>query len=194
MNSILRNALRNNIGLRHQLEKNLLGDKGEIWEKELKKFLRQEECWVVEKAKKAADRYSITVDYSLTLDQMIAVGEYDYANPDINSKHLPVKGEGKLELKLQLIHFDRNISSDDAERELDKLGLRPANLEELLAFGAQYPDLQKQFPIVALKAVASVHGGRDVACLDFVGSERRLDLYWRGRGWLARCRFLALPK
>ncbi|QQG42610.1 MAG: hypothetical protein HYW15_00055 [Candidatus Giovannonibacteria bacterium] len=45
MNIMLRNALRKNIGLRHQLEKNLLGNEGDIWEQELKKFLRQEPCW-----------------------------------------------------------------------------------------------------------------------------------------------------
>ncbi|MEK7162238.1 MAG: hypothetical protein AAB730_00075, partial [Patescibacteria group bacterium] len=46
MNIMLRNALRKNIGLRHQLEKNLLGNDSDTWETELKKFLRQEPCWV----------------------------------------------------------------------------------------------------------------------------------------------------
>ncbi|MBI3627878.1 MAG: hypothetical protein HY220_04035 [Candidatus Sungbacteria bacterium] len=46
MNPMLRRALRANLGLRHQLEKNLLGADGERWEAELKKFLRQETCWV----------------------------------------------------------------------------------------------------------------------------------------------------
>ena len=46
MNIMLRSALRKNLGLRQQLEKNLLGDDGDVWESELKKFLRKEKCWV----------------------------------------------------------------------------------------------------------------------------------------------------
>ncbi len=45
MDSMLRSALRASIGLRQQLEKNLLGDDGDTWEAELKKFLRREPCW-----------------------------------------------------------------------------------------------------------------------------------------------------
>jgi len=195
MNRMIRNALRNNIGLRHQLEKNLLGDKGDVWEREFNKFLRQEECWVKKVVKKkAAETYPITVNYAMTLEQMIVAGKYDREHYAINSKNFVIKGEGKPELKPQLIHFNYDISSDVAEAKLDKLDLRPANLEELLAFGATYRDLQKKFPIVALRAETSIFGNRCVAGLDYINLSRRLHLYCRTGFWYAHCRFLALPK
>lgn len=46
MNAMLRSALRKFRGLLRQLEVNMLGDEGEVWETELKKFLRKEPCWV----------------------------------------------------------------------------------------------------------------------------------------------------
>ena len=57
MNSMLRNALRKNLGLRQQLEKNLLCEEGDVWEAELKKFLRRETCWAA-KAKATKSRTS----------------------------------------------------------------------------------------------------------------------------------------
>jgi hypothetical protein len=46
MNDMLRRALRESIGLRHQLEMNLFGRDSELWEGEFKKFLRHETCWI----------------------------------------------------------------------------------------------------------------------------------------------------
>ena len=31
--------------------------------------------------------YTITIDYSKTIEQMVAAGGYDYANPDITTEH-----------------------------------------------------------------------------------------------------------
>lgn len=46
MDVMLRRALRNYTGLRHQLDKNLLGKNGERVAEELKRFNRGEPCWV----------------------------------------------------------------------------------------------------------------------------------------------------
>lgn len=46
MDVMLRRALRGFLGLLKQLYVNLLGDEGEVWGNELKKFLRKEPCWV----------------------------------------------------------------------------------------------------------------------------------------------------
>ncbi|PCI30239.1 hypothetical protein COB55_00460 [Candidatus Wolfebacteria bacterium] len=45
MDIMLRSALREHHGLRNQLDKNLIGNHGDEWEKEFKKFLRKEPCW-----------------------------------------------------------------------------------------------------------------------------------------------------
>ncbi|KKR48343.1 MAG: hypothetical protein UT86_C0007G0022, partial [Candidatus Magasanikbacteria bacterium GW2011_GWC2_40_17] len=86
-------------------------------------------------------------------------------------------------------------STDEVLAEMDRHGLRPALYEELLAFGAKYPDEQRQFPIIALGSVWRGFGGRlRVAYLSRGGSERSLSLYWFGGDWNGFCRFLAVRK
>lgn len=137
---------------------------------------------------------AVVVGYDQTLDQMIAAGRYDWKNGDITAKNFPVVGNGNREFVPEVVHFDRNISSDDAEKELDKLGFRAATDEELLAFGAIFPEVQRKFPIVALGSVALVGGFRRVVCLGGGGAGRYLSLRWRDDDWLALCRFLAVRK
>lgn len=95
MNIMLRNALRKNIGLRHQLEKNLLGEDGELWEGELKKFLRKETCWEpLQKKTKAAPRLLKSVASGVGIAEASAVkiadcfkvgnGVYDYRDSDFD--------------------------------------------------------------------------------------------------------------
>ncbi|MFA5051197.1 MAG: hypothetical protein WC499_03720 [Patescibacteria group bacterium] len=51
-----------------------------------------------------------------------------------------------------LIHIDVFRGYSETLTQLGQLGLRPANLNELLAFGATYPDEQRKLPIIALNA------------------------------------------
>lgn len=139
--------------------------------------------------------YSIMVDYSQSLAKMVKAGNYDWVNSDINSKHFPLKGKGKHKLEAVLFHFNRSIESDEAIAEMNKQDYHPATIEELLALGKKYPDLQKEFPIIALGSVwRGPGGGRSVPCLDRGGSERFLSLGWFGYGWDAHDRFLAVRK
>lgn len=138
--------------------------------------------------------FAITVDYRQSLEKMVKSGHYDWTNNDINSKNFPIQKGETVEIETQLVHFDKNMGSDAVIAELDKMGLRPATIAELLVFGAKYPDKQKEFPIVALGSVSMVHGDRGVACLDFSDGERDLSLHWFGIDWNAFYRFLAVRK
>jgi hypothetical protein len=104
------------------------------------------------------DMYSVVVDYSMTLEQMIAAGDYSWVDKDIDTAHFPIEGAGKVEVKLQLIRRGgatiKGIMAELAERNL-----RPATLPELLAFGSKYKyrDITENlrppwedFPIIAL--------------------------------------------
>ncbi len=134
------------------------------------------------------------VDYGMTLEQMIAAGNYDWKNDDITAKRFPLSGTGKVAFEPKLFHFDRDISSENAIKEMEKDGLRPAKIEELLAYGALLPEEQRKYPIVALGSVAEVYGDRDVAYLSRGGSRRRLDLDWFDVDWRGGCRFLGVRK
>lgn len=136
--------------------------------------------------------YKVVVDFGISLAEMIKAGNYDYINDDITSEHFPIKGEGKWEVEIALLHFNSFIASDEAIKKADDPVIL---LPELLALGAQYPELQKQFPIVALGSVWQDRGGhRYVPDLWRDGVERRLYLFLFERDWLPDYRFAVARK
>ena len=139
--------------------------------------------------------FSLTLNYYLPLAEAIARGKYDGVNSDIPEEHFPKTRTGTTELEeAQLVHFNRPIDSDDALKELDKMGLRPGELPELLAFGAKYPEKQKEFPIIALGSVWRRRGLRDVPVLWSDSGGRNLLLLWYDSWWFDSYRFLAFRK
>ncbi len=135
----------------------------------------------------------VVVDYGKNLHEMIVEGAYDNVNSDITAENFPVKGEGKCEREIALFHFNRYISSDDAIKEMATTGYRPATIEDLLALGKVKPDLQRQFPIVALGSVWRYSdGNRYVAYLRRCDARRTLDLRYFDDDWGGCDRFAAV--
>ncbi len=146
-------------------------------------------------AASASPTYPVTVNYDLSLAGMIKAGRYDWVSSDITEKHFPLVGSGTRETITELVRFNKDMGSDDVLRELDRRGLRPATIEELLAFGARYPELQRQFPIVALGSIWRHDlDRRYVPCLWGGSDERSLCLNWFEFGWRDDYRFLAVRK
>ena len=139
--------------------------------------------------------YRLTINYDQTLAEMVSAGGYDTVNSDITADHFPVKGEGKREVEVTLFHFNRVMTSKQVIAELDRAGYRPGKIEELLALGAEQPDIQRQFPIICLgSGWRHPFGNRYVTSLDVWSSERELVLCWFGSDWFEDCRFLAVRK
>lgn len=138
--------------------------------------------------------YEFVVNFALSLVDMIKAGAYDWVNPSITEVNFPKTGTRETVVSAELIHFNKFISSDNAVLEMDKLGYRSATIHELLSFGAKNPDVQRQFPIVALGSSCEVPGYRRVAYLDRVVSRRDLGLSWWDVGWGGGCRFLGVRK
>ncbi|MFH1315615.1 MAG: hypothetical protein ABIH67_04420 [Candidatus Uhrbacteria bacterium] len=141
--------------------------------------------------------FPITINYNQTLKQMIAAGKYDWTNPDIIAKNFPIQGKGEAVYELILVHLNRQATTRQVEEHLATQGLEPVRIEHLLAFGAANPNVQRQFPIIALgSGWVSPRGRRGVPFLDRNGSLRDLNLDWGAPGnhWDASCRFLALRK
>lgn len=134
--------------------------------------------------------YKVTVNYGQTLAEMIAAGNYDWQNTDIIAEHFPIPPakRGKEEVEIELVHLNRYAESDEVLRELDKMGLRPATLPELLAFGAAYPNKRREFPIAALGSV----GAEQVAYFYKNADGHGLGLRWWSGGWGPGCRFAAV--
>lgn len=142
-----------------------------------------------------SNSHPLFVDYDLLVEDAIKLGCYDWVNSNITAKNFSTQRTEKADVKVELVHFNRVLLTKDVLEELDRMGYRPAELHELLAFGEKYPDIQKKFPIVALGSVWQYQsGGRGVPCLYWGGSGRFLGLGWVEGDWYAIYRFAAVRK
>ena len=133
------------------------------------------------------------VNYDLSVESLVAQGKYDWKNSDIKSKNFQTTRKGETTLNLELVHLNQVLTSEEVIKELDKRGLRPAELHELLSFGIQYQEEQRKYPIVAMGSVWQHWSGyRDVAYLFGDGGERGLGLGYFGGRWSEDFRFLAV--
>jgi len=132
---------------------------------------------------------SIAVDYSKSLQDMIADGNYDWVNPAITPKGFPITAVGIVQFETKVFHFNRYISSEDAVEAITADDRRhfwePAKIEVLLAYGT------RQYPIVGLGSFAGVLGSRYVPYLYGRGAGRGFDLRW-DVVWYGHFRFLAI--
>lgn len=97
--------------------------------------------------------YPAGIDYNLPLAKMIALGHYKSVDSDILPFNFPIVGTGLVDVNLAIFLFDRRISSVEVITEMDRENCDPTKIEHLLAFGAKYPEIQKQFPISALGSI-----------------------------------------
>lgn len=143
---------------------------------------------------KSEMKYPITIDPSRSLEDMVKDGNYN-CNPNINTENFPSQGEVSGEVIIRLFHFRRNISTADALAEMDRRGFRPATVRELIVFGAVYPDIQLEFPVIALGSVwqSPYGGGHNVVCFDR-DEWCNFNLYWLDLGWDDSCQFAVVCK
>ena len=134
---------------------------------------------------------ALTANYDRSVEDAVKAGKYDWSNDNITTNNFPSKRTGTADTEIILVKFERDMESGDVVKQLDKQGLRPAELPELLAFGEKYPDVQRDFPVVALGSVLQILvGDRPAPCLDGHSGRRNLCLFW----WGSFYRFAAVRK
>lgn len=154
--------------------------------------------------------YILTLDrtITMTLGDLIVAGKYDSVNKDITPDRFPLapssarlertNGEtGKEEIEVVLVYLDKRLTINQVKNEFDRRGLKSALIDILLAFGAAKPELQREFPIMALGSVwRSPDGGLHSPCLgrNVHGRNLNLHLYHPGQEWSEGWRFLAVRK
>ena len=129
---------------------------------------------------------------TMSLSELIVMGGYDWVNSDIKAENFPIDKSFNPDEETRLFHFNREMSSEQVKKEMDKEGWKPATIWHLLMLGIKNPELQKQFPIIALVSV-----WRDlVPYLGWSGIDRKRDLSLLrfDDRWLGDCRFLAVRK
>lgn len=149
----------------------------------------------VDKIGTSAGPFLLTVDYDISLAEMVVAGSYNFIYPLITEEQFPVDW-GERDIESFLVHFHDPTSSENIVNELGWNDLRPATTPELLAFGAQHPNLQCESPILALGSIWNDPDGfgRVVRILGRPG-DRRLDLSRdHGAEWSQFYHFLAVQK
>lgn len=139
--------------------------------------------------------YPVTVNYDLSVEQLVKKGKYYWPSHDVTSGHFPSSEKGVAEVLVYLVNFNYDISSEDVLKELDRQGLRPATLKELLSLSIVQPDLQHNNPIVGLGSTRRDSAGNIyIHYLSSLGLDRILGLaLWDG-DWTLRWRFAAVRK
>ena len=142
---------------------------------------------------KRRQTYPLLVDYGRSAKKGIKAGRYNSVNFDIAFPKFPTSQEGTAEVEMELIHLNRYISIDKALCKLYDMGYRPAEFCELLAFGEQYPEVQRHFWILALGSVYRDQDGyRSVPLLFGNKFERYLYLDDAEDHWDGYFRFAAV--
>ncbi len=109
---------------------------------------------------------------------------FDYVNSGIEA-NFPLQEVGK-KVEYKLWHPNKSISTEDALKEIELMGYKPATISHLLSWS----DWNGVDIVIALGSVAKVPGHRLCPYLGSSDSARDLDLRWLGGGWGAYCRFL----
>ncbi len=106
----------------------------------------------VEAVQPTITTFRVLVNYDQTVKDMVQAGKYDWSGSlfQVTSDNFPINHRAAGTVEIVLVHFHRPVGMSEALGELDKMGLRPAELPELLALGAAYPEKQREFPIIAL--------------------------------------------
>ena len=82
------------------------------------------------------DVFRLTVDYSQSLEQMIAAGQYDRKNSDIIETFPDRRKRRHRPVRRPLLPFlKRTTSSKNAIAAMKEAGWEPANIEHLLVLG-----------------------------------------------------------
>lgn len=132
-----------------------------------------------------SQKFAIKLDYDQSLEQMVVAGHYDWVGEYITSENFHVDYRQSGEVMIYIVNFDQPerrtlyAAYPDLIAKLDTIGLRAAELPELLALGAAYPDLQRQFSILALGSVWQTNPTERFApYLGGSDSSRHLSQHW----------------
>ncbi|MBI4135577.1 hypothetical protein HY477_02480 [Candidatus Uhrbacteria bacterium] len=141
--------------------------------------------------------FEIVVDPNLTIEQMVAASEYNYADPNHTTAVFGAcrKVTGTKPVKAKVVAFcvGRNATRKQAIRLRSRLNLGAICIQHELALGAQHKNAQRDLNwIVNADDEVLVHGVRVVSYLDGGPGDRDLGLYGAGLGWRADAWFLGL--
>jgi hypothetical protein len=144
------------------------------------------------------EEYAVEVPVpGMSLVEIIERGGYSIVNVSIEPANFSVSWSLDEFYECVMVHFDYELSSEEAEAEMRKHDLEPAWIEQLLAFGAQHRRIRKEFPLVVAlgsqwvgrSGMASVPG---IWAPSETSPNGNLNLTWHEHTWPPSTRFLAI--
>lgn len=139
----------------------------------------------------AMEQQSVCFNYNMPLADMVAAGKYCLGSESSSWQRFRFCGTGDVVMPhLHHIGFPE-LTYYKALADIGRLGLRPATLPELLLFGANYPEEQKKYRIVALDKWSSSSFDEDpcIPMLYYDGMGRHLSLMRSSQNFDAYARF-----
>jgi hypothetical protein len=152
----------------------------------------------------------IEVDETLDLPAAFALGEYNSAVPEFTVEHFPLNpGSGTREVRAKLVYLTNAVNDEQVNVKFLEMGYKRGGARELLAVGAQYPELQLNKWIVSgaflvrpdgsrwfLSIGSDIPGRRTVGLAGIPHRGRLASFYrnWFGPPRLGGDWFLAVPE
>lgn len=135
--------------------------------------------------------FSITCK-GISASKLVIRGKYDHVNNSITEKLIPIKKHAPLSRTIELVKFDRNLTSKEVLAKFAQCGLKQPTREDALVFGIAYPEKQRKHRIVFLHAPIRIINYYYVFVLHELDRERYLDLCWFDNKWHQSCVFAAV--
>lgn len=140
---------------------------------------------------------SVIVDYSLSVEEMVNLGKFDWINTDVDSKHFTITGEGMKYFVVHFMVFRTEVGINLVRSHMKQKRWKPAPLEVGLTFAALYPHVQIERPIALIEAMTRVSGSNTkasprVVCLTSRLNRRDLSLKPADVLWAPDYMFLAV--
>jgi len=115
--------------------------------------------------------YRNIIDYGLSFDQVVALGNYDQVEEGINSANYETKRKAeKKEVIFKLSLFPKKVGVEDVFSYFKEKNIRLVSNYELIWFGYLHPELQKRFMIHSLDQNKKLNNSRNCLSLSYYES------------------------
>lgn len=134
--------------------------------------------------------FAIALGDGRSTEDLVAAGRYGYAHSCVTSDNFPVRPLRARGRDLVLLSMGRDVTTEAAVTEARRYGLDRPVYEDALHFGAAFPDVSLDRPVVFLHDPwFGFFGRRDVISLWRNADRRELGLEDFDGRWAAHWRF-----
>ena len=133
------------------------------------------------------------IDYGLSFDQVISLGNYDKVEEGINSKNYETKRKAeKKEVIFKLSLFPETVSEEDVLSYFKEKNIHQVSNYELIWFGYLHPELQKRFMIHSLFQNKKLNDARSCLSLSYYESRMLVKNFFQNSYCKDRNAFLGI--